>query len=38
MWIVSPVVLPTPPRVAELDRLGDEIAEPSSMPPPRYSP
>jgi 5-methylcytosine-specific restriction endonuclease McrA len=27
MPIHSPVVLPTPPRVAELDRLGDEIAE-----------
>ena len=27
MPIHSPVLLPTPPRVAELDRLGDEIAE-----------
>ena len=27
MSIASPVVLPTPPRLAELDRLGDEIAE-----------
>jgi hypothetical protein len=27
MLIDSPVVLPTPTHVAELDRLGDEIAE-----------
>jgi hypothetical protein len=37
MLIDSPVVLPTLPYGAELDRLGDEIAELSAhlTPPPR---
>jgi hypothetical protein len=37
MPTASSVLLETPPRVRELDRLGDEIAELSahSTPPPR---
>ncbi len=27
MWFPAPTVLATPPPTAELDRLGDEIAE-----------